>query len=254
MHSLQFTAESSSDGMVERDFTVGEVPGVLWSPPSGADRAPLVLMGHGGGNHKKHPAMSGRAQRLVSGCGVHVAVIDAPGHGDRTRTAHDEREITAMQRAMAAGEPVGSIVVRYNAHLADRAVPEWRAALDALQDLAEIGADGPVGYFGLNMGTAIGVPLVAAERRITAAVFGLHWPGGLAEQAKKITVPVEFAMQWDDEHIPREAGLALFDAFASKEKTLHANAGGHKELPRFEADSAVRFFARHLVRTPPTPA
>ena len=38
-------------------------------------------------------------------------------------------------------------------------------------------------------------------------------------------------MQWDDEHIPREAGLALFDAFASKEKTLHANAGKHEELP-----------------------
>jgi hypothetical protein len=40
----------------------------------------------------------------------------------------------------------------------------------------------------------------------------------------------------------------LFDAFASKEKTLHANAGTHKDLPRFEADSAVRFFARHLGR------
>lgn len=24
------------------------------------------------------------------------------------------------------------------------------------------------------------------------------------------------------------------------------NSGKHKELPRFEADSAVRFFARHL--------
>jgi hypothetical protein len=33
----------------------------------------------------------------------------------------------------------------------------------------------------------------------------------------------------------------LFDAFASKEMTLHANAGGHGEVPRFEADSATRF-------------
>ena len=53
-------------------------------------------------------------------------------------------------------------------------------------------------------------------------------------------------MQWDDEHISRAEGLALFDAFASTEKTLHANAGRHKELPRFEADSAARFFARHF--------
>lgn len=104
------------------------------------------------------------------------------------------------------------------------------------------------------MGTAIGVPLTAADARITAAVLGLHWPDALAEAARRITVPVEFALQWDDEHIPREAGLALFDAFASKEKALHANTGSHKELPRFEADSAVRFFARQLVRADTSPA
>jgi hypothetical protein len=96
------------------------------------------------------------------------------------------------------------------------------------------------------MGTAIGVPFVAAEPRITAAVFGQHWPHVLAEHARQITIPVEFDLQWDDEHISREEGLALFDAFASKEKSLHVNSGRHKELPRFEADSAVRFFARHL--------
>lgn len=254
MHSVRFTAESSSHGMVERDFTVGEVPGVLWSPVSGAGRAPLVLMGHGGGNHKKSPAMAGRARLLVAGCGFHVAVIDAPGHGDRPRTAYDEQEIAVMQKAMATGEPVGPVVVRYNAHLAQRAVPEWQATLDALQGLAEIGVGGPVGYFGLNMGTAIGVPLVAAEPRITAAVFGLHWPDVLAEQARRITIPIQFDMQWDDEHIPRAASLALFDAFASKNKTLHVNAGKHKELPRFEADDAARFFARHLDRTVTPPA
>lgn len=104
------------------------------------------------------------------------------------------------------------------------------------------------------MATAIGVPLVAAEPRITAAVFGRHWPDVLVEHATRITVPVEFDLQWDDEHIPREAGLAPFDAFASTEKTLHANAGRHKDLPRFEADSAVRFLARHLGRPSAEPA
>lgn len=29
MHSVRFTAETSSNGVLERDFTVGEVPGVL---------------------------------------------------------------------------------------------------------------------------------------------------------------------------------------------------------------------------------
>jgi cephalosporin-C deacetylase-like acetyl esterase len=248
MHSVHITAKTSSNGVVERDFTVGGVPGVLWSPASGSGRAPLVLMGHGGGTHKKAPAMRGRAQLLVTGAGLSVAVIDAPGHGDRPRTAYDEQEIAAMQQAMAAGEPVGPIVVRYNGHLAERAVPEWQATLDALQELPEIGAEGPVGYFGVNMGTAIGVPLTAIEPRIGAAVFGQFWPESLIEAAGRITVPIEFVLQWDDEHIPRQSGLALFDAFASTEKTLHANAGRHKELPRFEADSAVRFFARHFGR------
>jgi pimeloyl-ACP methyl ester carboxylesterase len=246
MDSLFFTAETSSDGVLERDFTMGEVPGVLWSPASGSDRAPLVLMCHGGGRDKKAPGMVGRAHRFVTQCGFNVAAIDAPGHGSRPRTAYDEQEIAALREAQGAGEPVGPIVVRYNAQLAERAVPEWRATLDALEELTEIGADGPVGYLGINMGTAIGVPLTAADSRITAAVFGQFWPESLVEAARRVTIPIEFVLQWDDEHIERQAGLALFDAFASKEKTLHANAGKHKELPRFEADSATRFFARHL--------
>lgn len=254
MQSVHFTAESSSNGVVVRDFTVDEVPGTLWSSAAGSDRAPLVLMGHGGGTHKKAPAMAGRAHRLVTDGGFLVATIDAPGHGDRQRTATDEREFAALLQVRAAGEPEGPIVERYNAEIARRAVPEWRATLDALQQLPEIGSDGPVGYYGLNMGTAIGVPLTAVEPRITAGVFGLFWHGSLAEAASRITVPVEFTLQWDDEHIPRQSGLALFDAFTSKEKTLHANAGAHQELPRFEADSAVRFFVRHLVRTGTSPA
>lgn len=76
----------------------------------------------------------------------------------------------------------GPIVVRYNDHLARIAVPEYLATLDALQELPEIGTDGPVGYWGIHMGTAIGVPFVAVEPRITAAVFGQHWPDALAER------------------------------------------------------------------------
>ncbi|MGW1840257.1 alpha/beta hydrolase [Streptomyces sp. NPDC002067] len=247
MHSPHFTADSSANGIRERDFTVGDVPGVLWSPSSGADRAPLVLMGHGGGAHKKHPAMLGRARPLVTGHGFHVAVLDAPGHGDRPRTAQDERDIAALRAAQAAGAPEGPVVVPFNARLAERAVPEWQATLDALQTLPEIGAGGPVGYAGIALGTAIGVPLVAAEPRIKAAVLGMMWPDALIGAARRITVPVEFTLQWDDERIPREAALTLFDAFASKEKTLHANAGAHADFPRFtEAGSAARFLARHL--------
>ncbi len=54
-----------------------------------------------------------------------------------------------------------------------QATPEWIAALDAAQTLDFVGADGPVGYWGVSMGTAIGVPFVSAEPRIQCAIFGL---------------------------------------------------------------------------------
>jgi hypothetical protein len=48
--------------------------------------------------------------------------------------------------------------------------------------------------------------------------------------------------------VPRDSGLALFGAFGSPEKTLHANPGRHVAVPAFEVESSVRFFARHLAR------
>jgi dienelactone hydrolase len=246
MNTLRFISTTTANGVLEREFTLGDdIHGMLWSPATESpSSAPLVLLGHGGGRDAKALPMVGRAQYLVAE-GFHAVAIDAPGHGERPRTALDDEQIAAMQEAMSTGVPVGPIVVPYNLHLAERAVPEWQATLDALEALP--GIDGPFGYFGLNMGTAIGVPLTAVDPRIAAAVFGIFWyDGTLAEHARRIKVPVEFLLQWDDQHIPRDSGLALFDAFGSTEKTLHANSGAHKEVPRFEVESMVRFFRRHL--------
>jgi pimeloyl-ACP methyl ester carboxylesterase len=257
MHSLRFTTETSSNGVVERDFVVGEVPGVLWSPVSGLDHAPLVLMGHGGGLHKKTPALMARAHDAVTTWGYTVVAIDAPGHGDRTRTTEDEQVRADFQQARTAGdnERFKSISIRYVSSLAERAVPEWQATLDALQELPEIGTEAPIGYGGgVSMGTAIGVPLTAADARITAAIFG----GGffvyeaLLEAARRITVPIQFLLPWDDEHVDRHSGLALFDAFASTEKTLHANPGDHRTIRWIGVDN--EFLVRHLGRAASSPA
>lgn len=186
-----------------------------------------MLLGHGGGQHKKSPGLVARARRYVTTCGYAVAAIDAPGHGDRPRTELDT-------------------------DLAALAVPEWRATLDAVQKLDWVDADGPVGYWGVSMGTALGLPFVATEPRIKAAVFGLAGHQALANAAATITIPVEFLLQWDDELVPRASGLALFDAFASNEKTLHANPGGHLDVSLFEVDSSERFFTRHLLPAPGT--
>jgi alpha-beta hydrolase superfamily lysophospholipase len=228
---------------------VGEIPGVLWSPASGSGRAPVVLMGHGGGLHKKAPAQVSRAHHYVTAYGYTVVAIDAPGHGDRPRTAADERAGADLRRAMAAGDTarVRSVSVRYGDSLAERAVPEWQTTLDALQQLPDIGTEAPIGYGGgISLGTAIGIPLTAVEPRITAAIFG----GGfvvhraLIDAARRITVPVQFLLPWDDEHADRRSALALFDAFASTEKTLHANPGDHRTIRWFGVDT--EFLARHL--------
>ena len=257
MHSVHFTAETSSNGVVERDFIVGEIPGVLWSPASGSDRAPLVLMGHGGGLHKKTPALMARARDAVTTWGFTVVAIDAPGHGDRPRTAADEQARADLRQAMAAGDTgrFESISVRYVSSLAERAVPEWQATLDALQKLPEIGTEAPIGYGGgISLGTAIGIPLTAIEPRITAAIFG----GGffvheaLIEAARRITVPIQFLLPWDDEHVDRQSALALFDAFASKEKTLHANPGDHRTIRWIGVDN--EFLVRHLGQVGASPA
>ena len=248
---MRFISETIADGVSERLFTVGDIPGVLWSPAGvvgpAHSRRPLVLLAHGGGQHKKAPNVLGRARRLVATCGFAAAAIDAPGCGDRPRTEEDERFIAELRGRMAAGEPVGPQVARYNAAQAEQAVPEWRATLDALQ--AEPGLndpDGPVGFWGVSMGSATGVPLAAAEPRITAAVFGLAGHETLAAAASRVTIPFLFLLQWDDEQVPRESGLALFDAFASREKSLHANPGRHGDMPMFEVENSLRFLGRHL--------
>jgi pimeloyl-ACP methyl ester carboxylesterase len=256
MHSVHFTAETSSNGVVERDFTVGEIPGVLWSPASGSEHAALVLMGHGGGLHKKTPALMARAHEAVTTWGLRVVAIDAPGHGERPRTAEDDRARADMRQAMAAGDNEGfrSVSIRYASSLAERAVPEWQATLDALQKLPEVGTEAPIGYGGgITLGTAIGVPLTAVEPRIAAAIFGggfFPYPA-LVEAARRITVPIQFLLPWDDEHVDRYSALALFDAFASTEKTLHANPGDHRTIRWVGLDNA--FLARHLGRAGTSP-
>jgi dienelactone hydrolase len=182
--------------------------------------------------------------------GLGVAALDAPGQGDRATPEEAARRVEALQARIAQRRRPDPAVVADIVARATRVGPEWTAVLDALQALDIVGAGGPVGYWGVSMGTTTGLPFVAGEPRIRAAVFGLAGvlpdESLLADAAARTTVPVQFALQSDDELVDRDAGLALFDAFAGTEKTLHLNPGGHLDIPAFEADSWQAFFVRHL--------
>jgi len=99
---------------------------------------------------------------------------------------------------------------------------------------------------------SIGTRLAVVEPRISAAVLfaGSFVPHIVLEAARQVTIPLLVLLQWDDEGNDRQMALDLFDAFGSKEKTLHANMGGHTGVPQLEGDDGTRFFARHLSRSP----
>lgn len=64
--------------------------------------------------------------------------------------------------------------------------------------------------------------------------------------AAKITCPVLYLMQLEDELFSRAGYIALFDALASTDKRLHANPGLHPQVPAEEVDFAFGFLHRHL--------
>ena len=243
---MDFTsARHLDDGVVEREFTLGEIPGILWTPAPTSAPTPLILLGHPTlGLRKMYPRLVARAEHAAAE-GFATATIELPGSGDRPRWDAAEQARAALRRALEAGEPVSDeIIDALILPLVDKAVPEWQAALDALLSLPEI--DGPVGYSGGVI--SIGIRLAMVEPRIVAAGLfaGSFVPRAMFEEARHVTIPLHVLLQWDDEGNDRQAALDLFDAFGSKEKSLHANMGGHTGVPQFAGDSAAQFFARHL--------
>ncbi|MCX2182731.1 alpha/beta hydrolase [Streptomyces sp. SKN60] len=245
---MHFTSQQHlDDGVLERRFTLGEIPGILWTPASASPSAPvpLILLGHPTlGLDTMYPRLAERARHAAAD-GFASATIELPGSGDRPRWPAAEQARADLRRALAVGEPVGDdIIDAVILPLVDRAVPEWQAALDALLALPELG--GPVGYSGGVI--SIGVRLAVVEPRIVAAGLfaGSFIPRAMFEEARRVTIPLHVLLQWDDEGNDRQAALDLFDAFGSKEKSLHANMGGHTGVPAYAGEAAARFFTRHV--------
>lgn len=241
---MDFIAEEVSRGVRERRFDLKVedrvVPGIVWTPEEANGTRPLVLIGHGGSQHKRVPNVLSLARRLVRHLGYAAAAIDGPRHGDRVQGGHeltlaavredlaglDEEERRALFRSMRA---------------------DWSGTIDALRELDEVG-EGTIGYWGLSMGTVIGLPFVASEPRIDAAVLGLMGiaPGSQPRSATTLKMPVLFIVQWHDELVPRENALALFDTIGSTDKRMHVNPGAHSAVTAEEIQASEDFFQKYL--------
>src|SRR3954453_12626109 len=68
--TMHFTSEQRlDDGVLERAFTLGEIPGFLWMPASASasEPLPLVLLGHPPlGLRRMYPRLVARAQHSAA--------------------------------------------------------------------------------------------------------------------------------------------------------------------------------------------
>ena len=239
-----------SMGVWERPFFATrpdeKIPGILWMPEEPAGPLPLVLMGHGGKSEKRNAASLAIARRFVRRHGIAACAIDAIDHGERgpivdTGDGPPQAEYLELWR---------------RADTFDRMNGDWKATLDEL--LASNRFDpARVGYWGLSMGTVLGLQFVASEKRISAAVLGAcGFTGPSAVRARfadrhradapKLTCPVLFMMQWDDEIFDRDGALELFDAIGSPDKRMHVHPGKHGAFPQEAADATREFLAARL--------
>jgi dienelactone hydrolase len=248
---LRWLAEDSEgDGVRRRRFDVlhggRSAPGLLWTPANETAPWPIVLLGHGGSGSKGQGYIRAMGRRLAREHTLAAAAIDGPVHGDRRVGPAAPTSLVLAEFAQRwAGD---------GDTMTDEMVADWRATLSALQALPDI-STGPAGWWGLSMGTILGLPVVAADDRIGAAVLGLMGLTGptrarIERDAATIGCPVLFLVQWDDLWFPPPVALALWEALATDDKRLLAHPGGHGDVPAEGFEVSARFLADRLVPQP----
>ena len=141
---MRFTSEQRLDGgVLEREFTLGEIPGILWttgSAPAPAP-APLILLGHPGGLHKMYPRLVARARHAVAE-GFAAATIELPGSGDPVRPPPNRPAPTCTGRwrptSRSRGSSTGSSS-RWSTRRSRNGRPPWTPSFRCPRSAARSG-------------------------------------------------------------------------------------------------------------------
>lgn len=231
-------------GAATHDFTVqregASVPGAVWYPAHGSPKA-LLLYGHGGSRHKRDASVVAFVEAAVA-YRFAVAAIDGPVHGARYDGPPRSGPDTQMAfRMLWEGDRDNRAV--------DGMTADWRAALDVML-LDPLLRGVPVGYYGLSMGHAFGVPLLAADARIAAAVIGLwgaNYPNSerLATAAGAVRCPTLMMHMRADEFFTLDGAVTLFDALPGDDKRFLLMPGPHA-LTSEQTETGLAFLARRL--------
>ena len=213
--------------------------GAVWLPHETTSTS-LVAFGHGASGNRYQAPIPYLAGRCIE-AGHTVISIDGPVHGLRQVGPGGRKAFGAELRRE-------SMVDDMNA--------DWRFAIQLAQSesSAEIRE---LAYFGLSMGSIFGIPMLAdplQELPAVVATLGLLGSQGIGnrlsarilEDATKLTCPILFLMQLEDELFSRDGYLELFDALASPDKRIHANPGLHPAVPAAEIQFASDFMQKHL--------
>jgi dienelactone hydrolase len=234
---------SAVDGIVRAVMRTPrrDVPLAIWHRAELDAPRPLVLIGHGGSGHKTAAAVERVAHALVRRAGFVVAAIDGPVHGQRAMAGAGAEEVRDRFRALwADGRSV------------DPMVADWTDALDALCAMPLVDAEA-IGWYGLSMGTAYGLPVVGRTARVRCAVLGL-WgdcrPRGdeIRQQAAAVSMPVLFQAKPDDEVVTIAGARAVFAALGSTDKQLTLHPGLHIDLDEPQLAEAVDYLEHRLQR------